>query len=345
MSMISSTNANHFPLVSIIVPIYNAEDYLERCVSSITNQSYTNLEIILVNDGSTDSTKALCDCLAAKDKRIRVIHQNNQGLSATRNNALQVIRGTYIAFVDADDYIGPNHIKNLLTTAIESEAKMAVTGLTPVFGNEISSEALSAIVPSDSSVYEAQEAACIAVKSVMHPFAEHACGKIYSTSLKTYLHFPEGKKWEDQFVMYKIMLASETVAYENANDYYYVQNPHSMSRTRDEHFLDTLEARKQIIDFASSHQLRQLEETAIKKYHSRVIGIYADLNLLEQGDLTEKVYQLILSNRKEALRSPYLATTTKIGYFLSYLPKGIFSKLIRNLEKQRLKRLPQPPTS
>lgn len=96
------------PLISVIVPVYNAEKFLNRCVESILAQTYSNLEVILVDDGSPDCCGVICDEFAAKDPRIRVIHQENGGLSAARNAALDVCNGDYIAFVDSDDYILPD---------------------------------------------------------------------------------------------------------------------------------------------------------------------------------------------------------------------------------------------
>ena len=106
---------NEFPLISIIVPVYNVEKYLHRCVDSILNQTYRNLEIILVDDGSPDRSGEICDEYAAKDGRIRVIHQENRGLSGARNAGLDICKGEYIAFVDSDDYIEPDMFQQLFT--------------------------------------------------------------------------------------------------------------------------------------------------------------------------------------------------------------------------------------
>ena len=95
------------PLITVIVPVYNIKDYLPRCVHSITAQTYTRLEIILVDDGSTDGTGALCDSLAAEDERIRVFHKENGGSSSARNLALRHASGEYVGFVDSDDYLSP----------------------------------------------------------------------------------------------------------------------------------------------------------------------------------------------------------------------------------------------
>ena len=103
--MITILKGQKMELISVIVPVYNVESYLEKCIESIQNQSYKSLEIILVNDGSTDSSGDICDKYAAHDKRIKVIHKKNGGLSSARNAGLEVANGDYIAFVDSDDYI------------------------------------------------------------------------------------------------------------------------------------------------------------------------------------------------------------------------------------------------
>ena len=106
------------PLISVIVPIYNVEKYLPQCIESILRQTYTNLEIILVDDGSPDSCPQICDDYAAKDSRIKVIHQANSGVSAARNSGLKIAKGKYIGFIDGDDYIEPDmyeYLYNLIT--------------------------------------------------------------------------------------------------------------------------------------------------------------------------------------------------------------------------------------
>lgn len=115
-------------LISIIVPVYNVEHYLERCVESITNQTYKNLEIILVDDGSTDGSGVLCDELAAKDPRIIVIHQKNQGLGPARNSGLKQMRGKYVGFVDSDDWIQLNTYEILYESIVQYDCDVATCG-------------------------------------------------------------------------------------------------------------------------------------------------------------------------------------------------------------------------
>ena len=101
------------PLISVIVPVYRVEEYLERCVKSILSQTYKNLEVILVDDGSPDQCPAICDACAEKDARVKVIHQENKGLSGARNAGIDAASGEYLAFVDSDDYVSPHFIEEL----------------------------------------------------------------------------------------------------------------------------------------------------------------------------------------------------------------------------------------
>ena len=107
--------------ISVIVPVYKVEAYLERCVNSIINQTYKNLEIILVNDGSPDASGKICDDYASKDKRIIVIHKKNEGSSCARNAGLDRAKGDYIAFVDSDDHINPSMLKSMLNYAVDNK--------------------------------------------------------------------------------------------------------------------------------------------------------------------------------------------------------------------------------
>ena len=104
-------------LISVIIPVYNAEKYIERCVKSIQNQTYTHFELILVNDGSTDNSLNLCEILASNDDRIVVVNRDNGGASAARNTGLAHIRGNYVIFADSDDYVSPSYIENLYFAA------------------------------------------------------------------------------------------------------------------------------------------------------------------------------------------------------------------------------------
>ena len=125
-------------MISVIVPVYNVAAYLDRCVKSIVNQTYADLEIILVDDGSPDQCGTMCDNWAMKDKRIKVVHKENGGLSDARNAGIEVASGDYIGFVDSDDWIEPDMYQDLLEAVEREGAELAVTGINRTYDNEFS---------------------------------------------------------------------------------------------------------------------------------------------------------------------------------------------------------------
>lgn len=143
------------PIVTVVIPVYNVEPYLDRCVASVAGQTCEALEILLVDDGSTDGCPAMCDAWARKDSRIRVIHKQNAGLGMARNTGIENATGEYICFFDSDDYIAPDTVEKALNTAREHAAEVVVFGFTPV---RRGGEKGAAVIPSTpQAVYEGEE--------------------------------------------------------------------------------------------------------------------------------------------------------------------------------------------
>lgn len=318
------SDQSHSPLVSVIVPVYNVESYLERCVVSIIKQSYPNLQIILIDDGSTDSSGALCDELKERDERITVIHTENHGLSGARNTGLAAASGDYLLYVDSDDFVGEDHVMNLLSAAIGTNSDVAATG--PTFIPESAHlPDLAGVTPTSYELLDPVDAACVALATPSSLFAEHAWGKLFAAPLAPLLVFPEGKHFEDQFVMYKVLCAANQVVYENSEDYYYiVSRSSSITNQHGEKHLDTIEARQEIIRFAQERNLPKLEALATKRYYARLIGEFAIFCLGDQRSLADRLYERIIAERAAALASPYLAPTTKAAFLLSFLPRKLF---------------------
>ncbi len=132
-------NMKKEPLISVIVPIYNVDKYLDKCVESIVNQTYKNLEIILVDDGSPDKSPKMCDDWAKKDNRIKVIHKKNGGVCTARNEGLDKAKGEWISFVDADDYIEPTYAEDMLNKAVETSSKYVCCGYNKIYQNNVES--------------------------------------------------------------------------------------------------------------------------------------------------------------------------------------------------------------
>ena len=176
-------------LISVIVPIYKVEKYLGKCIESIIRQSYSNLEIILVDDGSPDRCGAICDEYARKDSRIKVIHQDNMGLSVARNTGLNIATGEYITFVDSDDWIALNFIKLLLKSMLKSNAQIAVTSLLNVY--EDGTTKSNTLILSEIRLSKTEGLACYLFNGYLTPCA---CGKLWKKNLWEGIRFPEGNR-------------------------------------------------------------------------------------------------------------------------------------------------------
>jgi len=207
-------------LISVIVPIYNAEKYLEKCLASITRQTYTCLEIILVDDGSNDQSKKICDSYAKKDERIQVIHKENQGVSAARNDGIKKATGDYIAFIDADDYIFPEYFDYLYVLLKKHDADIACCNLYKMWDTE------TVPIFDDSEiemVFTAEEALqdFLYNKNITgHPFL-----KLYKRDLIGQLFFPEKMYYgEDIFFVFHTLQKCRNVVYGSKVLYIYIQN-------------------------------------------------------------------------------------------------------------------------
>jgi len=225
------------PLISIIVPVYNVEQYLQRCLESIINQTYKNLEIILVDDGSPDNCPQICDDYAAKDNRIMVIHKKNGGLSDARNAGLDICKGKFISFVDSDDWIDTNYIKTLFDLLTETKTDIAIGNFFKTDGSK-----KNPTFPIQHRTLKPTEAIICCTRGNTPAFAI-SCSKLYKKELFDNLRFPVGKYHEDEFTTYLLFYKSTSVAYTSQVLYYYYSRETSI--TASQHPYDALEAFEQ----------------------------------------------------------------------------------------------------
>ncbi len=213
------------PTISVIVPVYKVEPYLDRCVKSILVQTYTDFELILVDDGSPDNCPAMCDAWAEKDSRITVIHQANGGLSAARNAGIAASRGEYLCFVDSDDAIRFDMLALLMKQLVREEADVAMGQLIR-FAEE--DELIEARAPRDGV-----KATVLSGTEVLHGFFDpafpparlvSACGKLFRRTLFDGIEFPVGRLFEDEFTTYRLYARAERVALIEAPLYFYFIN-------------------------------------------------------------------------------------------------------------------------
>ncbi len=202
------------PLVSVIIPVYNVEKYIAECIHSVLMQTYKNLEIIIVDDGSEDEGISICERMTADDKRCTILHEENAGLSAARNHGLKSSHGDYFMFVDSDDYMEVNAVESLVKTIQSTGTQMCVMGTTLLTKDGTKRE-----VPPVSGAIDS-EALVDEYIRLQYGMIHSAWGKLFDGSLKDAVYFPVGRLYEDQFVIYSLTL-QHTCSVTNESTYIY----------------------------------------------------------------------------------------------------------------------------
>nr|WP_263325069.1 glycosyltransferase [Neobacillus sp. Marseille-Q6967] len=212
--------------ISIIVAAYNVENYIEKCLDSIITQTYKDLEIIVVNDGSTDKTQEKINAYSMTDKRIIIINKSNGGLSSARNEGLEIATGDYIGFIDGDDYISEEMYEILLKEIIENKCEIAICAVLKVYNTYTEKDSFI----NRSKVLNKKEAiqALIEENYIKH----YAWNKLYKAELFTNIRYPEGKLYEDIFTTYKLFAQANKIAYSNKIGYFYNQRQGSILRSK-----------------------------------------------------------------------------------------------------------------
>ena len=217
--------------VSVIVPIYNTRPFLEECVRSILNQQFSEpFEVLLVDDGATDGCDVLCDELAAQDKRIRVFHQENQGLSGARNTGIDAARGRYYAFVDADDVVHPGYLQALYDACEAHDAYMAICAVEDVNEDGTSQDPPEYTLPAETGVFVGKDL----LNRFYAPNGTYytvAWNKLYRAEVWKLLHYPEGRLHEDDFVAHRLFWRCDKVVCLDAPLYNYRLRKGSICRT------------------------------------------------------------------------------------------------------------------
>lgn len=214
------------PLISVIIPVYNVEKYLNRCVNSVINQTYKNLEIILVDDGSLDNSGKMCDELVSYDNRIKVIHQANKGLSGARNTGLACSHGDFIAFVDSDDWIKNDYYEYCLNLIKENDADIVQINFENTNGETIEHGLIPEIKVLDGKKILQYYLYSTTIKSGGYS----VCRCVFKKKLLENLIFREGKINEDIDFKYKAFAIANKLVVSNQIKYFYFQDSTSISR-------------------------------------------------------------------------------------------------------------------
>lgn len=298
-------------LITVVIPVYNVERYLRKCIDTVCNQTYRNTQIILVDDGSNDGCGIICDEAARKDKRIVVIHKSNGGLSDARNRGIDIARGKYITFIDSDDYISEDYLEYLYGILKKNNAQISICGHIKTKNeqdctrkNETTEECMSKEKALEEMLYARK-------------FSTSAWGKLYLTELFTDVRYPYGKFSEDMFTTYKVIDKADRIVYGSQICYYYLRRNGSIlvSQFSKKHMdvLDGLEQLRKDIP---------IEQYGLEKpYSSQVIECIAAM--LERKPEPQVIHELGIwdqfkKNRKNVLTDPNTSKRVKAYAAISY---------------------------
>jgi glycosyltransferase involved in cell wall biosynthesis len=277
--------------VSIIVPVYNTTEYLPRCIDSILAQTYENLEILLINDGSYDNSGEICDSYAAKDNRIRAVHQENAGVSAARNAGLNAAQGEWLGFVDSDDMILPDMFEKLYTAAIHNNKKISACGFTKHHLNGWKEHRVSPSLPNDIPYEKSIE---LAMDD--HHYDGIMCNKLFHHSiiqgdnplrLDISIHF-----CEDLLFVAQALVRADGVAYVSEALYHYYVRQNSAIVTFNHKRITELDARKKLFGVVAHMPKDVILVT-------RTFYVHSIVNLVRQAAQAGE-YEIIPSLRKKA---------------------------------------------
>ena len=238
-------------LVRIIVHVYNVEKYIEKCLNSRFGQTYRELDIILVDDGSTDKSGELCDRLAKMDKRVRVIHKKNGGLSDARNRGIDAAKGRYITFIDSDDYVSGNYIWHLYKLLIESQADIAITRAIKIYEKEEAGKEDS-FEEADTCCFSPEEA----LKDMLYRknIPVYAGAKLFKMEIFKNIRFPKGELFEDLSTVYLLFHQAGKIVFNPVRDYYYLQRNNSIVNSEFNHRkMIQVSSTERIIAFAQKY--------------------------------------------------------------------------------------------
>lgn len=311
--------------ISIIVPVYNVEAYLERCVESILKQTYTNLEILLVNDGSTDKSGELCDKLALRDHRIRVIHKENGGLSDARNRGIDEASSNLIGFIDSDDYIDEDMYETLYRQMVASKADLSMCGHYDVY-HQIPEKQVAEIKTWELMPEEA-------IKMVMEAkiLSVTAVNKLYKKALFEQLRFRIGKIAEDAFIMVDLIHQCSKVVATNEKKYYYVHRENSITTQKFSlKFLNVIEAYEQNAKIISENY-PDLYDVAIMRLNWAYF--YVLDRLLVDNDFKDKVLEdrlisYLKKNKKSILMDSRFTRARKMSFLALCLSRKLYLKIL-----------------
>lgn len=319
-------------LISIVIPVYNVEQYIGKCIESVQNQTYKNLQIILVDDGSTDNSGHICDDYAMKDKRILCLHKPNGGLSDARNYALDKVKGNYIAFIDSDDYVSRYYIERLYQNILDTQADVSIAN----FMRVRSTDQITDILKTDRNlrIFNREESFYALYEDDLKYQFTTAWGKLYKTNIFDNIQYPKGRNYEDTSIAHLIYDNVSKVVYEDVNLYYYLVRDSSITKSEQYIRDDIILAVKDRMDFFDKKlSYEDLKIKSREQYFTTLMGVYARMqsDVVNISERKRKIYMQVRSAYKKYKRElSNWKIKTRIKLFL--LSPGIYSKILTKLK-------------
>lgn len=321
-------------LVSVIVPAYNVEKYLSRCIDSILAQTYKNLEILLIDDGSTDSTGILCDQYALRDQRIRVIHQENQGLAEVRNIGIREAKGEYIQFVDSDDWIEPSTIETCYKYLQEYDADIVKFGFILDYEDGRKYH-LFRISPAPKLMKNPEAVSLIFFRSYI---CTSSWDKFCKSSLFTGITYPRGKLYEDIYTTYKLVDRAEKVLSINDEFYHYSMRSGSIIHYNfSDKDYSASEATQECVDFITGNHVLNNEEYRNLSVGAWTYRLGTANKMFRAGKLDKQYISQLRKDIKpiEVLRCQYLEFVKKAQLIVFKYSIKLYSIIYRRLGRDR----------
>lgn len=318
------------PLISVIVPIYKVEPYLHKCVDSILAQTYQQLEVILVDDGSPDGCGAICDGYAAADPRVRVVHKPNGGLSDARNAGMKIMTGRYVGFVDSDDWIEPDMYETLLDLLLYYDADMAFGGVS----DDVEQNGIVTTV--NTSHYPNAPFAEDNVSAMRRYFhgSWAAWDKLYRAELFDGIWYPVGEINEDEAIVLHLLERCQRVCYTNQIFYHYLRREGNATITTASFSRKRLAWMHHCEDNLSfirkTHP--ELEVDAASRYRGSLLWSFSEIALSDNefSDEIDKMRAQLKKERKLFERIPFDHRQDRLRFqVLAHLPFGVYRTLIR----------------
>lgn len=317
------------PKISIIVPVYNVEKYLDRCINSILKQDFKEFELLLIDDGSTDNSGKKCDEYKLKDNRVRVIHKVNGGLSDARNLGLDLAEGDYVGFVDSDDWIDEKMYSILYQLAIEYNADISTCGIKEWKDNNNNDNDND---NNNKKIFTIKElSGPEAIYSLYHNELSgySACNKLYKKFLFDNIRFPKGRIFEDASIIYKLYHLSNKIVYKDYKLYNYIKRNESITTKKvSNKRLDIVLMFDELIPFIKnnySYMVSYIESMYFNSLRNIIVDIINENTFFEKQEIIENVSNIVRENLKVIIKNKNIEIKHKIlGVIIGYYPKSLF---------------------